>query len=84
MDHAKILQHADISELGKVAALLLCAAIQGPKLEFFVDAITKLDIAVQTHLKEIIEAIVARGSGSQLHTNFDRVLYKKCKNVTIF
>ena len=65
-----------MDELAKVATLLLCAAIQGPKVDFFVDMITKLDMVVQTHLKEIIEAIVAQSSGG-LQSNFASILYKK-------
>ncbi|XP_022084506.1 myosin-1-like [Acanthaster planci] len=77
LDHTQIIQQGDVGELAKVTALLLCAAVQGPKVDFFVDMITKLDMVVQTHLKEIIEAIVAHGSDGSLQSNFASVLYKK-------
>ncbi|KAJ8028673.1 Nuclear mitotic apparatus protein 1 [Holothuria leucospilota] len=80
IDCSKIVNTADEGELAKVTALMLCVSVQGEedKVKLFVEPITKLDLASQNDLKDIIEFILnMESSGNQLRRNFSDVLHRR-------
>ncbi|XP_063955174.1 restin homolog isoform X2 [Lytechinus pictus] len=77
VDFSQIVNGPSISEVAKVTALLLCAAIQSEKVKIFVDAITELDLLTQNDLKEIIQYIVVQESSHKLRTDFADILHRR-------
>ncbi|XP_033127150.1 nuclear mitotic apparatus protein 1-like isoform X2 [Anneissia japonica] len=72
----------DILELAKVTSLLLCAAVQCPSNENFVEPITKLDQGSQMDLMEIIQHVIQAEENMSLRHDFADILYKKGESMS--